>query len=160
MYPIIYFLLIVLIDSFLWGYCYEKKMLKLNTNPGLFKFKVFDSVSNLIKPITNFLFGKLIIYRIFQKILEISGLVAIYFLTGSLMPVIGLVIAFYFMSFDFGYYCIMNQFDLLKTSYSHLIKWYFLGGIAFKTDSEYFNIKLFIIFALMGIATLVLFALL
>lgn len=160
MLSIIYFLVLVLLDSFLWGFCYEQKILKLNTNKGLFKFKFFDSVSNFIKPVTDFLFGKVIIYRIFQKILEIGGLVAIYFLTGSWMPIIGLIIAYYFMSFDFGYYCVMNQFGLLKTNYSHLIKWYFFGWLAFRTDTENFNIKLFIMFSLMGIAALVLFALL
>ena len=158
MYPIIYFLALVLLDSFLWGYCYEQKMLKLNTNKGFFNLKVFDSISNLIKPITSFLFSKVIIYRIFQKILEISGLVAIYFLTGSFTPIVGLILAHYFMSFDFGYYVVLNQFGLLKESHAHLIKWYTLGGLVFKTDSETFNTKLFVIFGLMGILILTLFA--
>lgn len=160
MYSIIYFLVLVLLDSFLWGFCYEQKMLKLNTNKGLFNGKVFDSISNLIKPITDFLFSKVIIYRVFQKVLEISGLIGIYFLTNSFLPIIGLLLAHYLMSYDLGYYAVLNQFSLLKTSHTHLIKWYTLGGIVFKTDAKAFNTKLFIIFGIMGIALILLFGML
>lgn len=160
MYSIIYFLVLVLLDSFLWGFCYEQKMLKLNTNKGLFNGKVFDSISNIIKPITDFLFSKVIIYRIFQKVLEISGLIGIYFLTNSFLPIVGLLLAHYLMSYDLGYYVVLNQFGLLKTSHTHLIKWYTLGGIVFKTDAKAFNTKLFVIFGLMGIALILLFGML
>ena len=156
MYSIIYLLLIVLLDSFLYGYCYEIKRSKLILNRGIFSLGIFDKIYDWIKPVTDKLFEKVIYYRVFQKIIEIGGLVGLYFITGSYMPVIGVLIAYYFMTMDTGYYVVLNQFDVVKKNFAHLRKWYFLGGIIFH-NPKVFDKTLLKMAGVLGLMILILF---
>lgn len=143
-------------DSFLFGFCYEIKIKHLPTNRGIFSSKIFDWVYDLIAPVVNLLFSKIIIYRVFQKIIEISGIVLVgYLYNWNIIPICGLLISHYFMTYDLGYYLLLNQWNLLENSHSHLTKWYTIGKLIFFTDTEAFDIKIFIIAGLIGFIILV-----
>lgn len=148
---IIYILVIVFLDTFLYGYCYEIKIKKLNTNPGLYSASVFNTIYEFLKVPINWLFDKTIRYRILQKIFEILGLFFVYISTDSFIPVIGLLIAHYFQTFDFLYYVIMNQLDVVETSYQHLLRWYGVGYILWFVNSGIFVPMSFFIFGGLGL---------
>lgn len=149
-YSIIYFLLAVLFDSFFFGFCYEIKLKGLYLNRGIFNSRIFDTIYNGISGFVEFLFSKMIIYRIVQKIFEIMGLIIIWQLTGSYIPVIGLILSHYFMSYDLGYYFLMNQFEIAEISNKHLNRWYIFGGWIFLLNGH-FDRKQFIISGIIGL---------
>ena len=146
---LIYFFAIVLLDSFLYGYCYEIKLRGFELSRGLFKFSIFDWIFGLIKTPVAWLFDDIRRYRVFQKLVELSGLIII-FVNFGWMPLIGLLLAHYLQSFDLGYYVVLDQVDLIHTSYDHLIKWYTFGGVLWYINSHAYNPIQFVVSGILG----------
>lgn len=155
---LIYFLIMILMDSFLYGFCYEIKMLGLNTHRGLYSLSIFDTIYENVKTPVGWLFDDILRYRIFQKTFEIVGLIFIGLRTEWDFVIIGSVLlAYYVSTFEMGYYVVMNQFKLPFTSNEHLQKWWNVGGLI-KATGQRFNPILFYIYATMGLIVMLLFS--
>ena len=155
MYNIIYYLVLVFLDSFLYGYCFEIRLKGYDTNEGIFKGRFWNRIYLILLPVLKILFDKETRYRIFQKALEIGGAVLVCYLYDWFwLPMAGIVLAHYLMSFDLGYYVLMNQFSLLQTSHQHLQNWYQVGG--FISAIEYtFDTWSFVFLGVFGILFLI-----
>lgn len=93
---ILYILLITLHDCYFYGVLYEKR----------------QSNFFLVRPLWH--------YRIYQKLVEIAGLVFLFYLFESWPQIIGLLLAHYFMTFDRLYYVFMRQEYLIKEYETHI----------------------------------------
>ncbi len=147
---ILYILVILFLDTFLYGYCYEIKIQRLGTNSGLYSAPIFNTIYEFLQAPINWLFSNVVNYRVFQKLIEISGLVLVYISTGSVVPVIGLLVAHYFQTFDFLYYVVMDQLNLVQTSYQHLLRWYGVGYVLWFINSGVFVPMSFFVFGGLG----------
>lgn len=165
MYSIIYFWVLVFLDSFLYGYCFEIKQKMYNINKGIFNNWFFDFLYKLV-PMKLLFPLKVSIdkdqvfsetpYRIFQKILEIGGAILVWYLYDwNWLPMAGIVLAYYLMSFEWGYYVLMNQFSLLQTSHKHLQRWYQVGRFL-SSNEHYFDTWSFIFLSICGLLLLIL----
>lgn len=101
-----YIILITLFDCYFYGIVYRQKMAEdiycKNSFTGwLFEEKKSDETGNIEVPN----------YRILQKIIEISGLLIIFYFCG-IFPVIGIALSHYFMSYDLLFYLFLKQTDL------------------------------------------------
>ena len=157
MEALIYFLSMILIDSFLWGFCYEQKILKIDgLNRGIYSSSIFDKIYDIFDFPIRWLFDKEIHYRVFQKIIEIGGLVIVGITTEwNWFILAGIVVAYYLSTFEAGYYVLMNQLYLPDINNMHLRRWYNVGGLIELTGQP-FSMILFYIYATFGLAIMLL----
>jgi len=157
MEALIYFVVMILLDSFLWGFCFEIKMLQLpNLKKGIYSFFFFEWLYGVFERQIQWLMDETSRYRIFQKIVEVLGLVVVGITTEWNWFILGgILIAYYLSSFEMGYYILMNQVQLPRESNIHLRKWWNVGGLI-ELSGQPFNVVLFYIFAVFGLAIMLL----
>lgn len=141
---ITYYIALVLIDSFLYGYILESRILRYNMPTGIWKFKI-NPPQILRWLMVLEINGEPVRYRIFQKILETGGLVLVYFYGGIYQLIAGCIMH-YLQSFDMGYYIVMGQLRIVKeyVNPDWLTKWYTFGYFGY-------NYKRFLIAGTSGI---------
>lgn len=158
---LIYFLAMVLLDSFLYGFCYEQKIMNYNLNKGLFGIPfIFDGLFSMFeKPLRWMFYDRTTNkYRIFQKVIEIGGLLIVASLVDwNWVLLASVLLAYYLSTFEMGYYLVMNQLKLPFESNEHLQQWFNVGGFVTMTGQK-FNPILFYIYATMGLIVMLLFS--
>lgn len=154
---IIAYIILVLLDAFSYGFCFEYKIQGLKIKH-FYLFSFFEIVYTKTQSVWCALFilkeGKYSTtrYRIWQKVLEILFLILIYCFSGF-WAAMGILWAHYWISLDYGYYVVLHQLADAR-AYADapwLRKWYQAGWIFLK-PYKYWKFK---VCAYIGIAGLI-----
>ena len=150
------FALLVVLDALMYGYIYEHMILNRDYGLGIFRWSGWRFVWWVKWDWWEWLFegsfGKVPRYRILQKVIEISGLAAVWYF-GSWVQVIGILWAFYFMANELGYYVLLGQMWLPRENYigkevPWMRNWFQSGCWLFQKEYSYLK---FLVSAFIGV---------
>jgi hypothetical protein len=106
------FLLMVLMESFQYGYIFQSKILGLDFGDGIYGGKLSRYLYERFRVNWEYLFkakkGIPYKYRIIQCITRGLGVIIVGYMCGILSAV-GLLLSYYFLSVDFMFYTVMGQ---------------------------------------------------
>ena len=112
MFSVIGMVLLVLLDSFLYGFIFESREMGIDRGRGIFGLRIFDVIYEKLESFWGLVFktryGIPVRYRIIQKVTEAAVLVAV-FIYGGIWEAIGMVWGFYWLLNDYGYFVLMGQ---------------------------------------------------
>jgi len=154
---------LILVDAWSYGFVLEHVILRKGYNVGIFGFRIFDwlvdrSFGFWIWLMDAGISGEPVIYRIFQKMLEVGVVVWVYFNYGWFAAG-GILWAFYWELNEYGYYVILGQVKQVVKGYEEfpgklnwLIRFYQSGYWIFRRE---FTEKKFRYSAIVGLVGLI-----
>ena len=139
LFVVSYIILITLFDSYSYGIIYQQKIKEEGYSNPVWSWVFHETKEDGIISVPR--------YRIIQKVIEVGGLVIIFYYCG-LWCTIGLLIAHYLLSFDLFFYLILNK-TYLFAEFERLNDTYWLR---YPYQAGYFLLQRFnpVVFYIMG----------
>ena len=139
LFVIAYIIIITLFDSCSYGIIYQQKIKEEDYSNPVWSWVFHETKEDGIISVPR--------YRIIQKVIEVGGLVIIFYYCG-LWCTIGLLIAHYLLSFDLFFYLILNK-TYLFAEFERLNDTYWLR---YPYQAGYFLLQRFnpVVFYIMG----------
>ena len=100
LFVVSYIILVTLFDSYSYGIIYQQKIKEEGYSNPVWSWVFHETKEDGIISVPR--------YRVIQKVIEIAGLIIIFYYCG-LWCTIGLLIAHYLLSFDLLFYLILNK---------------------------------------------------
>lgn len=133
LFVISYIVLITLFDSYSYGIVYQQKIKHEGYNNPVWTWVFKESGGELEGGIVT-----VPRYRIIQKIIEISGLIIVFYFCG-MWCTIGLLIAHYLLSFDLLFYIVLGQ----TSSFAFFEKYNLTYWLRYQYQAGYFLLNPF-----------------
>jgi hypothetical protein len=143
-FVISYIVIITLFDSFSYGVIYQQKIKREKYDHPVWSWVFKESGGELEGGIVT-----VPRYRVIQKIIEISGLIIVFYFCG-VWCTIGLLIAHYLLSFDLLFYIVLGHTD----SFAFFEKYNLTYWLRYQYQAGYFLLNPFnaVRFYIMGFA--------